>query len=156
MKILLAIDGSVHSNAAVEEVANRPFLNGTEVLIVSAYESTSLIGSASALIGGVAGYYQEADALAQKNAEIVVKVAAESLKDKNPVLAVSTRIINESPKHGILKEAALFGADLIVVGSHGEGALLRFLLGSVSQAVALHADCSVEIVRKHIAKDTNK
>ena len=38
-------------------------------------------------------------------------------------------------------------ADLIVVGSHGYGVWDRFLLGSVSQAVALHAKCSVEIVR---------
>lgn len=40
-----------------------------------------------------------------------------------------------------------FRADLIMVGSHGHGAIERFLLGSVSQAVALHAKCSVEIIR---------
>ena len=47
----------------------------------------------------------------------------------------------------IMQEAEKFNADLIVVGSHGGGAIERFLLGSVSQAVALHAKCSVEIVR---------
>ena len=40
------------------------------------------------------------------------------------------------------------GADLILVGSHGRGAAGRFLLGSVSTAIALHAPCSVEIVRQ--------
>jgi nucleotide-binding universal stress UspA family protein len=36
---------------------------------------------------------------------------------------------------------------LIVVGSHGRKGLQRFLLGSVAELVARHADCSVEIVR---------
>ena len=39
-------------------------------------------------------------------------------------------------------------ADLIVVGSHGYRGYKRFLLGSVSQAVAAQAKCSVEIVRQ--------
>ena len=69
------------------------------------------------------------------------------LKEKNPALFISTKVINYSPKHSILNEAESFGADLIMVGSHGGSGLTRFLLGSVSQAVALHADCSVEIVR---------
>ncbi len=156
MKILLATDGYVHSNAAVEEIANRPFPEGTQVLIISTFESTALIVSAPALMGGLAGYYGEADALAQKLAEDAVKVASEIIKEKNPALSISTKVINGSPKHGILNEAETFGADLIVVGSHGQSALSRFLLGSVSHAVALHADCSVEIVRKRGLEDEIK
>lgn len=56
----------------------------------------------------------------------------------------------------ILEEAEAFGADLIVVGSHGHGMLERFLLGSVSQAVALHASCSVEIVRGQKTQTSDK
>ena len=62
-------------------------------------------------------------------------------------LSVATEVLSGSPKRVILEEADAFGADLIVVGSHGHGMLERFLLGSVSQAVALHPKCSVEIVR---------
>jgi nucleotide-binding universal stress UspA family protein len=43
--------------------------------------------------------------------------------------------------------ADLWGADLIVVGSHGRRGVDRYLMGSVSEAVALHAHCSVEVVR---------
>ncbi len=153
MKILLATDGSSHSNAAVEEVANRLFPAGTEVRIVSAFQSTGLIVSVQAPMGGLAGAYDEADALAQKLAEDAVKVASEIIKEKNPALSISTKVVNESPKEGILDEAETFDADLIVVGSHGQSALSRFLLGSVSHAVALHADCSVEIVRKRGLED---
>jgi len=47
----------------------------------------------------------------------------------------------------IIDFAAEWGADLIVVGSHGRSAIQRFLLGSVAEFVARHAKCSVEIVR---------
>jgi nucleotide-binding universal stress UspA family protein len=47
----------------------------------------------------------------------------------------------------ILDTAAKWHADLIVIGSHGRKGLDRFLLGSVSEAVARHAPCSVQIVR---------
>jgi nucleotide-binding universal stress UspA family protein len=53
-----------------------------------------------------------------------------------------------TPKELILSEAAEWGADLIVVGSHGRRGVNRLLLGSVSEAVALHANCSVEIIRR--------
>lgn len=62
-------------------------------------------------------------------------------------MKITTKVLSGSPKRVILEEAEAFGADLIVVGSHGYGMFERFLLGSVSQAVALHAKCSVEIVR---------
>ena len=52
-----------------------------------------------------------------------------------------------SPKRIIVEEAETWGADLVVVGSHGYRSWERMLLGSVSQAVAAHAECSVEIVR---------
>ena len=147
MKILLATDGSEHSNAVVEEIANRPFPAGTQVLIISAYENSAFIVSESAVMGGLAGGYEEAGNMAMNLAEKAVKLASETIKEKNPALSISTKVIIDFPKDAILKEAESFDADLIVLGSQGLGALSRFLLGSVSNAVALHARCSVEIVR---------
>ncbi len=152
MKILLATDGSDYSKAAVEEIAQRIFPTGTKVLIVSAFQNASLITSASSLEGGLTGGFEETVAVIRKLAENAVQQAAELLKKKNPALSISTKAINGTPKHTILKEAEKMGADLIVVGSHGRGAIGRFLLGSVSQAIALHADCSVLIVRKRRTK----
>jgi nucleotide-binding universal stress UspA family protein len=47
----------------------------------------------------------------------------------------------------ILDEAKTWGADLIVMGSHGRHGLDRLVMGSVAEAVASHAHCSVEVVR---------
>lgn len=147
MKILLATDGSAHSKAAVEEVANRPFPVNTIVHIVSVYERMSLINALGPM--GVSHEYSaEIDRNAFKAAEKITENAAKILHAKNPTLIVTTMVIEGSPKSAILKEAETFGADLIVVGSSGHGTLEGFLLGSVSQAVVLHAKCSVEIVRK--------
>ena len=63
-------------------------------------------------------------------------------------MKITSAVPDGPPKRVILEEAEAFGADLIVLGSHGYGAFERFLLGSVSQSVALHAKCSVEIVRR--------
>jgi nucleotide-binding universal stress UspA family protein len=51
-----------------------------------------------------------------------------------------------------LDEAEKWEADLIVVGSHGYQGFKRFLLGSVAQAIASHAHCSVEIARQRQEK----
>ena len=147
MKILLATDGSIHSKAAVSEIARRPFPPNTKVRIVSAYERTPLVTKLEPF-GVSEEFYANADHHALKAAENAIENAAKILRKKNPALAISTTVIEGFPKSVILEEAEKFGADLIVLGSHGYRAVERFLLGSVSQAVVLHAKCSVEIVRK--------
>ena len=91
----------------------------------------------------------EIEKTARERARAAVEKAAAKLRadEESRQLNVTTEVLSGSPKRVILEEAEAFGADLIVVGSHGHGMLERFLLGSVSQAVALHAKCSVEIVR---------
>ncbi len=146
MKILLATDGSAHGQTMLKEFAGRTFAANTKLRIISAYEGGSYMLN-TAPMGAMSQYYAEADSLAIKAAEDVTKNAAAILRKENPELFISVAAIEGSPKSAILKEAETFGADLIVVGSHGHGAVAGFLLGSVSQAVALHAKCSVEIVR---------
>lgn len=146
MKIILAIDGSEQSKMAIESVASRPFPPNTEIRIVSAYERTPLITTLEPM-GVSQEFYAKADHLALKSAENATEDAAKFLRQKNPALAITTIVIEGSPKSVILDEADAFDADLIIVGSHGYGMVDRFLLGSVSQAIALHAKCSVEIVR---------
>ena len=62
-------------------------------------------------------------------------------------LVVETVVRRGDPRTVIVDEANEWGANLIVMGSHGRTGSTRLLLGSVAQAVVGHAPCSVEVVR---------
>ena len=146
MKLLFATDGSAYSKAALEVIANRPYPSESSVHIISIIDNI-VFTPGNAPMGAMNEYYAEAGRMAMTKAKDNIENAEKVLQTKNPSLAITTAIINGSPKSVILEEAENLETDLIIVGSHGYGAVKRFLLGSVSQAVALHAKCSVEIVR---------
>ena len=148
MKILLAVDGSDCSEAAAKEVANRPWPEGSEIRVLSVIEPfITPMAEAWALPDD---YWEEADKAARDHAGAVVDKALSALSvRKQPGLAITSEIVRGNSRDGILSEAERWGADLIMVGSHGYSGMKKLWLGSVSQAVASHAKCSVEIVRKH-------
>jgi nucleotide-binding universal stress UspA family protein len=76
--------------------------------------------------------------------------AADRLRSKHRDLAVETVVRRGDPKRGLVQEAADWdgGADLLVVGAKGARGIERFVLGSVSTWVAMHAACSVEVVHR--------
>lgn len=146
MKILLAIDGSEASTAAIEEVARRPHLPRTEVRVVSAVQyHAPLTGEP---FGAAREYFAGLEREARRQAREIIERAAEKLRANESGLEVTTAVLEDSPKRAIVEDAEAWEPDLIVVGSHGTSYWRRALLGSVSQAVALHAPCSVEIVRR--------
>jgi nucleotide-binding universal stress UspA family protein len=146
MKILLATDGSEFSEAAVDEIAQRPFPKGSEIRILSVFEVPPF---PIAVPWAGVDLDDEIQKQAQAQARKAVKTAAQRLRGRKDgaKLKVSTKVVGGSSKQAILDEAEAFEADLIVLGSHGGGRIDRFLLGSVSLAVVTHAKCSVEIVR---------
>ncbi len=146
MKILLATDGSKFSEAAVDEVANKPWPKETEVKIVSVMEVPVI----PVVEGWVPNnsYFEEMEQFIENQANQAVNKAAEKLRrEQGENLKITTEVLSGYPKHVITDEANRWEADLIVVGSHGYRGLTKLWLGSVSQAVASHARCSVEIVR---------
>lgn len=146
MRILLAVDGSPGSDAAVDEVCRRPWPLESEVRVV-----TVLSPIESILMQGVTHSPTTFDdILKQQGMEAATRLReiADDVARRAPGLNVTPRLLEGLPKEAIVDEAEKWGADLIVVGSNGYGAIKRFLLGSVSLAVALNAPCSVEIVRQ--------
>jgi len=146
MKILLAVDGSPCSDEAIAEVARRPWPAGSEIEVIAAFE---LVLPPSPDAWAIPpSYLADLDRIASEHAGKLVDQVANKLRTAVPEqLQVSTKCAPGAPASVILDEAESWGADLIVVGSHGYRAWERFLLGSVSQSVVSHAKCSVEVVR---------
>jgi nucleotide-binding universal stress UspA family protein len=146
MKILLAVDGSPCSEDAVAEVAHRPWPTGSEVRIITAFEPLVTPVPETWVLSP--DYFEEIEKSLREQAQVTAAEAAARILGGEDKSLKITAVINEgSPKRVIIEEAEKWGADLTVVGSHGYRRWERILLGSVSQAVALHAACSVEIVR---------
>lgn len=146
MKILLAIDGSSFSDAAVNEIASRPWPAESEVRIISVVEPP-LLPTVETWVPPD-DYIEALEQAGEERGRSIVSKAAEGItKTQGEKLRVATEIVKGYPKHAIIETAETWGADLIVVGSHGYRGLTRLWLGSVSQAIAAHAKCSVEIVR---------
>ncbi len=146
MKILLAVDGSESSQAAVASVAARPWPTGSEIKILAVAELHIMPTPEFGMLPP--SYYDSAAEAAHTLAQAAIKAAWEVIQQRMTTgLTVTTDIKTGFAKAAILDEAEHWGADLIILGSHGYKGLQRFLLGSVSQAVATHAPCSVEIVR---------
>jgi len=153
MKILLAVDGSDCSLVAVDEIARRPWPPGSIVKILSVVESPFLPTSDPWALP--AGYYSQLEKAGREQAQTVVSRAETRIRERQgAALEVLIQINEGHTVSEILDEAEAWGTDLIVLGSHGYHGVKRFLLGSVSSAVASHANCSVEIVRCRQAKQS--
>lgn len=147
-KLLLATDGSECSKAAAKSIAARPWPNGLEIRVLSVVEF--YLPTAQALLEPPFITSSQVPVLreeAMKHAQDAVAAAMEDLASTRAKLSESISVLLKSPKTVILEEAGEWGADLIVVGSHGRRGLERFLLGSVAESVATHAECSVEVIR---------
>jgi nucleotide-binding universal stress UspA family protein len=72
---------------------------------------------------------------------VVEKAAAEAR------VQLESLVVYGDPAEELMLMAEEKGCDVIVVGSSGKGRMKRTLLGSVSSKIALHAHCSVYIVR---------
>ena len=147
MKILLAIDGSAYSEAAIDAVIQQFHRHGTEVRIIHAVEWLKEM-PLSYRFG--AGPEVVKDILAHRDqrfraANQLVANAVERLQAAG--FTTSSALPDDDPKHAILECADEWQPDLIVMGSHGSRGLNRFLLGSVSESVMHHAGRSVQIVR---------
>jgi nucleotide-binding universal stress UspA family protein len=140
MKILLAVDESKFSDAALQVVIAQIPPQGTEVLVLHVVEPITF--SPPPQMSG--GYAPELESRVKDGRELVER---EAQRLRAAGFKADGAVENGDIREKIIDAAAEWRADLIVMGSHGRRGVQRFLLGSVAEHVARHAQCSVEIVR---------
>jgi nucleotide-binding universal stress UspA family protein len=143
MKILIAMDGSDFSQAALQSVIARPWPPNSQIKVLNVVEPPSLLMGRE--MGGYDPEFEMVWKALREQAKDIVEKAAEKLRAAK--FTVSTELVEGDPKSQIIDIANQWHADMIVLGSHGRRGIDRFLMGSVSQAVVRHAHCSVEIIR---------
>ena len=145
MKILLAIDGSTASDRAIELVATIGWPAGSHV---------QLVNIADAMLGVYAGMPGVVVSTEAIEADMEVDrerrqqfLGAAAARLEGPGRTVATEIIGGRPASSIVEAARAAQADLIVLGSHGRGALGSAILGSVAAEVVEYAATPVLVVR---------
>lgn len=150
VRILIGLDGSVPSENAVREVGRRCWPRGTEVKLVVVEDplTPTFVGK---LIPAVAEVVAESNREDRRWIDAELAKCNRLLDDRG--LQVTTLIREGEPKRELLKVAEEWRADCIFLGAIGfSNRLERFVLGSVSAAVAARAHCSVEVVRTGASK----
>lgn len=150
MKILLAVDDSSFSKAAVDTVIQQFRPADTEVHVLHVVDPLKLappyvgVGIGPSVPGDFVGVVEEWLDQAEK------LVTQNATRLESAGFRVNASVSEGDAKSEILNFAEKWQPSLIVVGSHGRTGIGRFLLGGVSEAVVRHAHCSVQIVRPNV------
>ena len=142
MRILIGVDESPFSQAAIDWVKQIPWPSGTSIRVVSASPPV-FVGTVEANAPAViAQLIQEQNRMHAEIADRAARTLEAAGRAAEPVM------ISGDPRSTLVEEARTMGADLLIVGSHGRSGLSRLVLGSVASYVASHAPCSVLIVKR--------
>ena len=133
MRILLAIDGSKDAETATVFLEQLPLPPSTALRIMVVVTVPTFALDVPPV--------REFKRSALEDAQHVVDDARASLASRS--FGIETDVAVGDPKEEIVRAAEEWGADLVVLGARGLGKIKRFVLGSVSLAVARHARCPV-------------
>lgn len=133
-RILVGVDGSAQSRAALATLVEGPWPDAARVRVVVARQ-TRRPHHRSILLAALDRSADDAAASARRT-------LARRWPDAEAI------VVNKVPAKGILTEAKSFRADVIVVGWRGYGAARGLLMGSVSRGVVRGAKCAVLVVRR--------
>jgi nucleotide-binding universal stress UspA family protein len=135
-RIVVGVDGSESSRAALEWAVRQAEMTGSVLELVTAWIWPTTYGFPLP----ISPDFQPAAAATK-----VLDEAADAVHAERPQLEVR-KVVVEGYSAQVLVDASK-EADLLVVGSRGHGELVGLLLGSVSEHCATHAHCPVLVLR---------
>lgn len=142
--ILLAYDGSLEGRLALREGARLAKVCGARVVLVAVVEPATNI-----VVGDAGSVYLPPD-----KTEDVQKILDEGkARLVRMGFAPEVRLETGQPTDRICSVAEEIGADLVVVGHHKQGAMARWLLGSVTASLSDKLKCSLLVARLDVSED---
>jgi nucleotide-binding universal stress UspA family protein len=144
VRLLIGVDNSADSRAAVDAVCKRRWTKGAEVALLAVVDTVMAITPEHSDQSAMK-WIEVADEKNWDQVREIFESSAEKLRSAG--LHAEVLIRRGNPTDQILEEADTWGADCIFVGAKGTRGIDRLLLGSVSSAVSARAHCSVEVVR---------
>jgi nucleotide-binding universal stress UspA family protein len=148
MKILLAMDDSAHSRAALEFVESMRWPFDAEIIVLSV-ASPMVVAHSLVDAGGLSYFRAAEEGNVQEHQQMVSSVERELRERGYPT---SARVVSGDAREAIVETARFEKVDLIVVGSHGRTGIDKLLVGSVASHVVTHAPCSVLVVKRPKAR----
>jgi nucleotide-binding universal stress UspA family protein len=136
-KVVVGVDDSEQSRAALQWAAKEAALRNIEMHVVHVYD-WRVVGASSQ----VGGPYAEG---ARVRAEALVESAVIDARTFAPDVNVSGQALLGSPGSSLVRASE--SDSLVVLGNRGRGGFSSLLLGSVSQQVGTHASGPVVVVR---------
>lgn len=140
--IIVGIDGSPESDAAVSWAAHDAAIRGLPLTVVH-------VESPAAATWSQAPVLEESpeEQLAEGRSLLAhaSTIARDAIADTAQVQITGELLSSSTPVPTLVEQSK--DAELIVVGSRGRGALSRSILGSVSAGLISHAHCPVALIR---------
>lgn len=142
--VLVTVDDSEHSAAAVEWLQWQAWLKQSHVALLSVTEplQKSMIESVKSASDHLLTYHAEKMLI-----ESLLEKWGIYLQQSGNARQITRGTVDGAAKETILKGAHNWPANLIVMGAHGRTGFAKLVLGSVSQHISANADCTVLVVK---------
>lgn len=143
MHILIGLDDSPHSQAALEFVKSMVWPRGTRALALGAVRP--MVGAYLEAYVPAPDYAVEVEEDLTRHFKDLTSRAEHELRAAG--IEAEARVVRGDAREALIETARAEQSDLIVVGSHGRSGFSKLLIGSVASHVVAHAPCSVLVVK---------
>jgi nucleotide-binding universal stress UspA family protein len=143
MKVIIGVDESGCSEAAVAWVKKMPWPRDTRIVVLSV--ARPAVGAYAEVYAPQAPYMEQVMEEQVRHHQELSSRAERQLREAG--FATEARIAEGDPRIALVDTARTERADMVVVGSHGRTGITKLLLGSVAHHVVTHAPCTVVVVK---------